>query len=185
MVTRKTGLDDSASAPAWNFVKVYREPLEHPMFRGRMDWIGAWILVQAAADWQTNWVNLTDVGRKAGRDYGWDNDKWRRFVKRLEKESFIATIEKKNFGNNIGHVHIALIVDSTNGNDYSDSTAGESAGATRVPNVFTNEKKFESLQSKHTATAGAQAGAPAGTDGPELNKEVWLIVDDGEDEGSS
>lgn len=185
MVTRKIGLDNSASAPAWNFVKVYRESLEHPMFRGRMDWIGAWILVQAAADWQTNRVNLTDVGRKAGRDYGWDNDKWRRFVKRLEKESFIATIEKKNFGNNIGHIHIALIVEHTNGKNHNDSVTGESTGATRVPNALANEKKSESLQSEYTSAAGAQARAATGVDGRELNKEVWLVVDEGEDEGFS
>lgn len=184
MVVRKIGLDDSASAPAWNFVKVHREPLEHPMFRGRMDWIGAWILVQAAANWQTNRVNLTDVGRKAGRDYGWDNDKWRRFVKRLEKESFIATVEKKNFGNNIGHVHIALIVNHTNAKNNNSAT-GEYTGATRVPDTSTEGKKAQPLQSGGSSGADAQAGATIGVDGPELDKEIWLVVDDSEDEGSS
>ncbi len=183
MVGRWSDMDSSISVPRWDFITVPLAHLQHPMFRGRMDWIGAWILVQAAADGQTNRVNLTDVGRQADRDYGWDNDKWRRFVKRLERESFIATIEKKNFGNNIGHVHIAMIVERTNGTSSSGSNIGELAGAALVPNAHANARSRDLMTSDDASGAGAQVSTEKNLDDLESNREVWLVVDDGEDEG--
>lgn len=153
------------------------------MFRGRMDWIGAWLLIQAAADRQTNRVNLTDVGRKADRDFGWDNDKWRRFVKRLEKEGFVATVDKQNFGNKIGHVHIALIVCPAEGRSYGDSGTGELSDVTRVRNALVDGKDAQLARSELLNDAGAEDGATAGAEDQGSNKGVWLVIDDtdGED----
>lgn len=176
---------DVASAPAthsWDFIKVYREPLGHLMFRGRMDWIGAWLLIQAAADRQTNRVNLTEVGRKADRDFGWDNDRWRRFVRRLEKEGFIATVNKQNFGNKIGHVHIALIASRAAGGSYGGSSTGDLSGAARVQHAIRDGQITTSARCRRPDDAGAEGSATVGAEGQASSKGVWLVVDDTDDE---
>lgn len=197
-VTNEIDLNNSASSALENLsvssattavsqdsFKVYREPLEHPMFRGRIEWIGAWILIHAAADQKTNRVNLTDVGRKADCDFGWDNDRWRRFVKRLEKEGFVATVEKKNFGNKIGHVHIALLIYPGVESSYEGSNAGAFHGATRVQNVLTDDQSAPLARSGLPSSAEAEDGATVGAGGREPNEGVWLIVDDADDEDVS
>lgn len=191
MGAKKTSWNDSAPAhsedsePAthsWNFIKVYREPLEHLMFRGRMDWIGAWLLIQAAADRQTHRVNLTEVGRKADHDFGWDNDRWRRFVRRLEKEGFVVTVDKQNFGNKIGHVHIALLVWPVEEGSYGGGSTGEPSSAPRVQNTLLEGQSAQLERRGLWGDAGADAGAAVVAEGQELNNGVWLIVDDTDDE---
>ncbi len=167
---------------SWDFIKVYREPLEHLMFRGRMDWIGAWLLIQAAADPQTNRVNLTDVGRKADHDFGWDNDRWRRFVKRLEKEGFIATVDKQNFGSKIGHVHIAVIVYPAAGGSRRSNTTGALPSTTRVQNTIIGGQNATSARSRRIGDAEAKDDAMVEAEGRASDKGVWLVVDDTDDE---
>jgi hypothetical protein len=147
-----------------------------------MDWIGAWLLIQAAADRQTNRVNLTEVGRKADRDFGWDNDRWRRFVRRLEKEGFIATVDKQNFGNKIGHVHIALIASPATGGGYRGSSTGDLSSAVRVQNALTDDRRTTSARGRHPDDTGAEDGATVGAEGQASNKGVWLVIDDTDDE---
>ena len=191
MGAKKIGWSDSAPAQSENSepathsrecIKVYRAPLEHLMFRGRMDWIGAWLLIQTAADPQTNRVNLTDVGRKADRDFGWDNDRWRRFVRRLEKEGFIATVAKQNFGNKIGHVHIALIVYPAAEGSYGGSRTGDPSGAARVQHALTDSQSTTLVRSKRPTDAEAEDGATVGDEGQASTRGVWLVVDDTDDE---
>ena len=191
MGAKKIGWNDSAppqlenSEPAthsWDFIRVYREPLEHLMFRGRMDWIGAWLFLQAAADPQTNRVNLSDVGRKADHEFGWDNDRWRRFVKRLEKEGFIATVDKRNFGNKIGHVHIAVIVYPTAGGSYGGRSTGALSSGARVRNDPINGQSATSARSKCIRDAEAEDGAMVEAEGRGSDKGVWLVVDDADNE---
>lgn len=122
----------TATAPYRGFVKVEREPLDHSMFRGHLDWICAWLLVQAAAGYRTEQVNLTDVGRRVERDFGWNNEKWRRFVKRLEKEGFVKTIEKRNLGDTLGYRHIALVLGAKRGQSDIGRDVGALEGALLV-----------------------------------------------------
>lgn len=147
-----------------------------------MDWIGAWLLIQAAADPQTNRVNLTDVGRRADRDFGWDNDRWRRFVRRLEKEGFIGTVDKQNFGNKIGHIHIAVIVYPAAEESYGGSTTGDLSGAVRVQRTLMDDQIATSARSRRLDDAEAEDGASVEAEGQASNKGVWLVVDDTDDE---
>lgn len=122
--------DAKTAAEAWGFVKVYRKPLSHTMFTRHLEWIAAWVLIQAAADWHTQQVNLTDVGRTLRRDHNWDDSKWSRFIRRLEREGFIKTLSKKNFGDKIGYQHIAVVHDGPEAQHGEGAYAGSLQGAT-------------------------------------------------------
>lgn len=160
--SKKSNLGDSvtrATAPYRGFVKVEREPLDHPMFRGHMDWIGAWLLIQAAANYETNQVNLTDVGRRAAWDFGWDNEKWRRFVKRLEKEGFIKIVETKNFGDKIGHRQIALVLDPNSARGDMGSSIGAPRAATRMRSADIDDQSPVQMRSDEGGDEGPSEGA--------------------------
>lgn len=120
--------DVKSDFEAWGFVKVYRKPLSHKMFTRHLEWIAAWLLIQAAADWHTHKVNLTDVGRTLRRDHQWDDGKWSRFTRRLEKEGFIKTLSKKNFGDKIGYQHIAVVYDEPEPQYSEGANAGSLLG---------------------------------------------------------
>ena len=132
---------------AWGFVKVYRKPLSHRMFFKHLEWLGAWLLIQVAADWQTHKVNLTDVGRVLRRDHNWDDGKWSRFTRRLEQEGFIRTLSKKNFGDKVGYQHIAVVYEGPLAPYDEGAVTGSLSGAVMTRTGVQDDSNFPSEKS--------------------------------------
>lgn len=165
----------ATASAAQNFFKVYREPLGHPMFRGHLDWLGAWILIQSAADQQDGRVTLTDVGRTVCREFGWDNDRWRRLVRRLEKEGLITVVEKKNLGDKVGHVQIALV-------------HPRQADTTRVLAAPSPAAQVRTIISDKENPGPPRSDEGSGAVGllreGEADEPVWVVIADGDSDES-
>ncbi len=135
------------------------------------------MLIQAAADRQNGRVNLTAVGRTVCRDFGWNNDRWRRFVRRLQKENFIAVVEKKNLGDKVGHIHIALVLFSTWSNQELVVAPFD---AVRVHTGVPHEEMAMSTRSEEGSNAAAVVVAAEALVEQNEEEPVWLVIADDE-----
>jgi DNA-binding transcriptional regulator YhcF (GntR family) len=92
-----------SDASVCNFVVIHRVLFDHPLFRGRSDWAGAFIWMIAEAAWQPRSVRISGWTIKLRRGqlahsirymaqaWGWSKSRVDRFLECLKNEAVIET----------------------------------------------------------------------------------------------
>ena len=84
------------------FVKTYRSVLDHPLFVGNLEYLGAWNWLIAKAAWKPHTFRhrnslfnlqrgqLPGARAHLAKEWGWSEKKVRTFLRALEKEGMVT-----------------------------------------------------------------------------------------------
>ena len=85
------------------YLKSYRKMLDHPLFKGRVDRLGAWVWLFHNACWKPTKFDIkgkivtlkrgqfVTSYRRLAKDFGWSKTKTERFLTRLKTGTLIGT----------------------------------------------------------------------------------------------
>lgn len=143
------------------WIKVHRALLKHPTFRGRADWMGAFIWMLMRARWKDSTYSLggKTVDLKRGQlvislgsmeaEWGMTKKKIRGFMARLEMDTVVVTAK-----GTAGTIVTICNYDEYQGEDESEGTPeGTGEGTPRAHRGHTTEEREERKKDSEGADA--------------------------------